>query len=291
MNWLNKRPKYVDYLLILAGTGCMALSIQWFYDPVGLVTGGFTGIAIIVKITSLSAMEGGIPLWFTNLVLNIPVFLAAYKIKGKRFVSRTGFATVLLSVWLYVIPALDMAQQDAMLASIFGGVISGIGIGFVLLARATTGGTDLVASLIQKKLRHYSIVQIMLVIDGLIVAVGLYVFGLQVGLYAVIAIYITSKVSDAWMEGLKFSKAAFIITNCHDQVAFALMEQLKRGATGLYAKGMYSGEEKCMLYCVVSKKEIVDLKEIVVAIDPRAFVIVSDAKEVLGEGFIEYGRI
>lgn len=178
-----------------------------------------------------------------------------------------------------------------MLASIFGGVISGIGIGFVLLARATTGGTDLVASLIQKKLRHYSIVQIMLVIDGLIVAVGLYVFGLQVGLYAVIAIYITSKVSDAWMEGLKFSKAAFIITNCHDQVAFALMEQLKRGATGLYAKGMYSGEEKCMLYCVVSKKEIVDLKEIVVAIDPRAFVIVSDAKEVLGEGFIEYGRI
>ncbi len=291
MRWLNKRPLYVDCLMIAAGTAGIALAIQWFYDPVGLVTGGFTGIAIIVKMTGASIAEDGIPLWFTNLILNIPVFLAALKMKGKRFVGRTGFATILLSVWLYVIPSMDMAQQDAMLASVFGGVISGIGMGFVLLARATTGGTDLVAVLIQKKIRHYSVVSIMQVIDGVIVLAGLYVFGPKVGLYAVIAIYITAKVSDAWLEGMKFSKAAFIITDYYSEVSKALMEQLKRGMTGLYARGMYSGEEKCMLYCVVSKKEIVDLKEIVVEIDPHAFVIVSDAREVLGEGFIEYGRI
>lgn len=291
IKWLGKKPPWADYLLILAGTGCMGLGIQWFYDPSGLVTGGFTGIAIIAKLASLSFVSGGIPLWLTNLALNIPVFLIALKVKGKRFVGRTGIATVLLSAWLYLIPSMDMAQQDPLLAAVFGGVISGVGIGLVLLARATTGGTDLMAVLIQKKLRHYSVVQIMQVIDGMVVLAGLYAFGLKTGLYAVIAIYIVSKVSDALMEGMKFSKAAYIITDHYDEMAKVLMEQLNRGVTGFHAKGMYSQNEKCILYCVVSKKEIVDLKEIVAKLDAKAFVIVSDAREVLGEGFIEYGRI
>lgn len=282
---MNKRLRCADYFMIAAGTGCVALGIQWLYAPIGLVTGGFSGIAIIVNAVSRDALEGGIPLWLTNLALNVPVFAAAYKVMGGSFVKRTGVATVLLSFWLYALPELDLTQQDPMLASIFGGVISGIGIGFVLLARATTGGTDLVAALIQKKLRHYSVVQIMQALDGAVVLSGLFVFGINVGLYAVIAIFITSKVSDAWMEGLKFSKAALVITDCYEQVAQAVMETLGRGVTGLYAKGMYSGEDKCILYCVVSKKEIVYLKEIAVNIDPDAFVIVSDAREVLGEGF------
>ena len=147
----------------------------------------------------------------------------------------------------------------------------------------------MVSALVQKKLRHYSVVQIMQIIDGIVVLAGLYAFGLQAGLYAVIAIFITSKVSDALMEGMHFSKAAFIITEQYERTAQALMERLNRGITGICATGMYSGEEKCMLYCVVSKKEIVDLKEIVVEIDPPACVIVSDAREVLGEGFLEYG--
>lgn len=288
MKLLNQKPPYVDYLLMVAGTGGIALGIQWFYDPGGFVTGGFTGIAIIVKRMSQGVAPGGIPLWLTNLALNIPVFLLALRLKGARFVGRTGFATVLLSVWLYVIPSMDMAQGDPMLIAVFGGVISGVGMGFVLLAKATTGGTDLVSVLIQKKLRHYSVVQILQIVDGAIVIAGLYTFGLTIGLYAVIAIFITSKVSDALMEGMKYSKAAFIITERYHQVAQALMGQLNRGVTGLYAKGMYSGGDRCMLYCVVSKKEIVDLKEIVVGIDRDAFVIVSDAREVLGEGFLEY---
>lgn len=291
MKWDKKRPLAADGVLMAVGTGLMALGIQWFYDPAGLVTGGFTGIAIIVKLVSAAPDQAGIPLWLTNLVLNIPVFLMAYRIKGKAFVVRTGFSTMLLSVWLYWIPAIDMTQKDPMLASIFGGVISGVGIGCVLLAKSTTGGTDLAAVLMQSRLRHYSVVQIMQVIDGLIVLAGLYAFGLRSGLYAVIAIFTVSKVSDALMEGLNYSKAAFIVTDQYVQTANALMERLSRGVTGFYAKGMYSGNEKCILYCVVSKKEIVGLKEIVAEIDREAFVIVSDAREVLGEGFIEDGRI
>lgn len=288
MKLLNKRRLYVDYLMLAVGTGCMALGIQWFYDPAGLVTGGFTGIAIIVRQMSSGIMEGGIPLWLTNLVLNIPMFLIGWRMKGRQFVGRTAVATVWLSVWLYIIAPVNMAQGDPLLAAVFGGVIMGVGIGLILLARATTGGTDMAAALIQSKLRHYSVVQIMQIIDGIIVLSGLYAFGLKAGLYAVIAIYITSKVSDALMEGMKYSKAAFIITDRHEEMAKALMEKLNRGITGISAIGMYSGNEKCMLYCVVSKKEIVDLKEIAVGIDSHAFVIVSDAREVLGEGFIEY---
>lgn len=288
MKLINQRPLYVDYVLIVVGTGCMSLGIQWFYDPCGLVTGGFTGIGIIVRRLTVDVAEHGIPLWMTNLLLNIPVFLIAYKVQGRKFVGKTAVATFLLSAWLYVIPAVDMAQSDFLLGSVFGGVISGVGMGLVLLSKATTGGTDMVAVLIQHKLRHYSVVQVMQLIDGIIVIAGLYAFGLKAGLYAVIAIFVSSKLSDALLEGMKYSKAAFIITDDHSQVAQALMEKLNRGVTGLRARGMYSGDEKCMLYCVVSKKEIVYLKEIVVGIDRNAFVIVSDAREVLGEGFIEY---
>ncbi|MDE6905111.1 MAG: YitT family protein [Lachnospiraceae bacterium] len=283
MKLYSNRPYYVDYLLLLLGTAMVALGIQWLYDPVGLVTGGFTGISIILK--SLSG--GRIPLWFTNIVLNIPVFLIAYRVKGKRFIGRTLFGTLMLSAWLYIIPATDMAKGDYVLAAIFGGVISGTGMGLVLLAKATTGGTDMVAVLIQKRMRHYSVVQIMQVIDGLVVLAGLYVFGVQAGLYAIVAIFVTSKMSDALMEGMKYTKTAFIITARAEDVANTIMERLDRGVTGLFAKGMYSGQEKCVLYCVVERKQIVELKDIVAEFDPDAFVIVSDAREVFGEGFIE----
>lgn len=283
MKLYSNRPYYVDYLLLLLGTAMVALGIQWLYDPVGLVTGGFTGISIILK--SLSG--GRIPLWFTNIVLNIPVFLIAYRVKGKRFIGRTLFGTLMLSAWLYIIPATDMAKGDYVLAAIFGGVISGTGMGLVLLAKATTGGTDMVAVLIQKRMRHYSVVQIMQVIDGLVVLAGLYVFGVQAGLYAIVAIFVTSKMSDALMEGMKYTKTAFIITARAEDVAKTIMERLDRGVTGLFAKGMYSGQEKCVLYCVVERKQIVELKDIVAEFDPDAFVIVSDAREVFGEGFIE----
>lgn len=287
MRIMNSRPWYVDYLFIFMGTGIMALAIQCIFEPIGLVTGGFSGIAIIIRKMTAGIVEGGVPLWLTNIALNVPVFIAALIIKGRKFLGRTVIGTVLLSFWLYVIPQVDLTQGDYMLSAVFGGVITGIGIGFVLLAKATTGGTDMVSALIQKYVRHYSVVQILQVIDGMVVLTGLYVFGLKPALYAIVAIFITSKVSDALMEGMKYSKAAFIITDCYKEIADAIMIQLDRGLTGLDATGMYSGDKKTVLYCVVSKKEIVELKDIVAKIDPKAFVIVTDAREVFGEGFLE----
>ena len=287
MRIMNSRPWYVDYLFIFMGTGIMALAIQCIFEPIGLVTGGFSGIAIIIRKMTAGIVEGGVPLWLTNLALNVPVFIAALIIKGRKFLGRTVIGTVLLSFWLYVIPQVDLTQGDYMLSAVFGGVITGIGIGFVLLAKATTGGTDMVSALIQKYVRHYYVVQILQVIDGMVVLAGLYVFGLKPALYAIVAIFITSKVSDALMEGMKYSKAAFIITDYYKEIADAIMTQLDRGLTGLDATGMYSGDKKTVLYCVVSKKEIVELKDIVAKIDPKAFVIVTDAREVFGEGFLE----
>lgn len=285
-----KRSVLWDYIFLIIGTALVAVSIQCIYDPISLVTGGFTGLAIVVKELTQSIYKGGIPLWMTNIVLNIPVFLLAFRMKGTRFIARTLCGTFLLSAWLYVIPPIDLTQGDYILAAVFGGCIGGVGMGLVLLAKATTGGTDMVATLIQQKLRHYSIVQIMQILDALIVLCGFYVFGIRAALYAIVAIFITSKMSDALMEGFKFSKAAFIITDKYEQVAKSILEDLERGVTGLQAKGMYSGKEKCMLYCVVSQKEIVRVKEIVAQVDPDAFVIVSDAREVLGEGFQEYTK-
>ena len=272
-----KRSPVWDYILMLVGTALIAVSIQCVYDPVSMVTGGFTGLAIIIKDVTGYLIPGGIPLWLTNLVLNVPLFLAALKIKGKRFIWRTIVGTLLLSLWLYILPLVDLTDGDYVLAA----------MGLVLLAKSTTGGTEMVATLIQHYYKHYSVVQIIQFLDGAVVVAGLFVFGVHAVLYAIVAIFVTSKVSDALMEGLKFSKAAFIITDHYEQVAKRIMTELERGVTGLRAKGMYSGAEKCMLYCVVSKKEIVQVKEIVREVDPDAFVIVSDAREVLGEGFQE----
>ena len=265
----------------MLGTALMAIAIQWIFDRVGLITGGFTGLTIIIRNLTEALLPGGIPLWLTNIVLNIPIFLYSYIRFGKNYIGKTGFATILLSVWLYLIPVIDMSGDDYMLAALFGGAFTGIGMALVLKAGATTGGTDMVAAIIQSHMRHYTVVQVMQVLDAAIVILGLYVFGLRPTLYAVVSIFVSTKISDAFLEGFKTSKAAFIITNRYEEVAERLMDELDRGVTGLQ-------EKKCVLYCVVSRKEIVRVKEIVNDVDSSAFVIVSDVREVLGEGFLEY---
>ena len=282
-----KKMKLKDILLIIIGTGLMAFAVASIFDPVSLITGGFSGLAIIIRQLSSQLIPGGIPLSVTNLALNIPFLLLAMKLKGFRYVLRTGFATIMLSFWLSVLPVVPIAGDDLLLSALYGGLIVGAGIGLVFVAQATTGGTDLIAALIQHFLRHYSTASIMWILDTLIVLFGAYLFGIQMTLYAIIAIYLTSRVADGLIDGLKFSKAAFIITENPDQVATLLMEDLDRGVTGISATGMYSGTAKNMLLCVVSKKEIVMLKELTKECDPNAFVIVTDVREVLGEGFIE----
>lgn len=278
----EKKMAFRDYILIILGTFIMGFAIKNIYDPVGLVTGGFTGIAIILK------KQLGIALWVTNTVLNIPLFLAAVKLKGWQFIKRTLVATVSLSASLYIIPEITFLTDELLLAALFGGIISGVGVGLVFISRSTTGGTDMLAALIQRALPHYSLAQIMQVLDALVVLIGASVFGITYALYALISIYAVTKVSDGLVEGMKFSKVAFIISPKTEEIAQAIMDQMDRGVTALNAKGMYSGLSRDMLFCVVSKKEIVQLKELVVGHDSQAFVIVSDAREVLGEGFIEF---
>jgi len=267
---------------MVVGAFIMGFAIKNMYDPVGLVTGGVSGIAIILK------RLAGVPLWITNTVLNLPLFLAAWKVKGWQFIKNTAVATIALSVSLYVIPEMKFLTEDVFLAALFGGILSGLGTGLVFMASATTGGTDTLAALIQRKLRHYSLAKIMQVLDGMVVLAGATVFGIPYALYAFIAIYALSKVSDGILEGLNFSKQAFIISERYQEIGNAIMTRMNRGATAIDAVGMYSGIGRKLVFCVVSKKEIVRLREIVQEFDKQAFVIVSDVREVFGEGFIEY---
>ncbi|MDO4268530.1 MAG: YitT family protein [Eubacteriales bacterium] len=271
-----------DYVLIVIGSFIMGFAIKNIYDPIGMVTGGASGVAIIVK------EKLGTELWVTNTLINIPLFLAAAKLKGWHFMQRTLAATAALSVSLGVIPEMPFLMDDLVLTALFGGMISGVGTGLVLSCQATTGGTDMLAALIQRRLPHYSIAQIMQVLDAAVVLAGATVFGITYAMYALIAIFVLTKVSDGLAEGMKISRIAFIITDRSDEISRVIMDEMERGATGIPARGMYSGEKKDILFCVVSKKEIVQLKELVVGHDPQAFVIVSDAREVLGEGFIEF---
>lgn len=287
----GKKLKYMDYLLIIVGTCLMAVAVISAFDKAGMVTGGFSGVAIIVKEWTESLVPSGIPLWITNMALNIPLFFLGMRIGGYQFVKKALVGELCLSFWLAVLPGcipdFNLAGNDLLLAAVYGGVIQGVGIGLVFLGQGTTGGTDMMAALIQRKLKHYSIAQIMQFIDGLVVVVGMYVFGVYKALYAIIAVYLVTKVTDGMIEGLKFSKGAYIITEKADQVSHMIINEMDRGVTGLKGVGMYSGQDKLMLFCVVNKKEIVTLKEKVDMIDPDAFVIVCDVREVHGEGFIE----
>ena len=276
-----------NYLFMVVGTALMAFSIASVFDPVSLITGGFSGLSIIVRQLTEPLVPGGIPLSVTNLALNIPFLLLTVKLKGFRYLLRTGFATVALSFWLSVLPVIPIAEGDLLLSALYGGLFMGAGIGLVFVAQSTTGGTDLIAALIQHFLPSYSISTLMWILDTLIVLLGAYLFGIQMTLYAIIAIYLTSHVADGLIEGLKFSKAAFIITRKPDELSATLMQELDRGVTGISAMGMYSREAKNMLLCVVARKQIVQLKELAKECDPGAFVIVTDVREVLGEGFIE----
>ena len=283
----GKKPVGLDYLMIIVGTGLMSLAINSVFDAAGMVTGGFSGIAIIIKAWTKNLIEGGIPLWVTNCVLNLPLFVIAWKVRGFSFIKRAILGEISLSVWLAIQPVWNLAGNDLLLSALYGGVIQGVGIGLVFLGGGTTGGTDMMAAIIQKFLKHYSIAQIMQVIDAMVVLVGMYVFGVHKALYAIIAVYLVTKVSDGLIEGLKFSKAAYIITGKPKEISDMIINDLDRGVTGINARGMYSGQDKLMLFCVVNKKEIIMLKEKVDKIDPEAFVIVTDAREVHGEGFIE----
>lgn len=272
---------------MVVGTALMSQAIGNVFGSANLVTGGFSGLAIIIRGMSEYFLGTGIPLWLSTLVLNIPLFFAAGLMKGWKFLRKTLFASLMLSFWLWFFPSFLFVENDLFLSSIFGGILMGIGIGMVLMAGATTGGTDLLAALICTRVRHMSIVFVMQMIDGVIILAGAYFFGFSLALYAIVAICVSTWVSENLIEGAKFAKVVYIITDRPSQVAEEILHDLNRGLTGINATGMYSGEDRRMLFCVVSRKEIVQVKDIVRHADPKAFLIVSDVREALGEGFVE----
>lgn len=276
------------YLIITVGSILMALANNLIFEPMELVTGGVSGIAIVIKEWTSSLVSGGIPVWLTNLALNIPLYLLATKMRGFKFLITTLYGTITYILAMMLLPVVDLGIEDFLLVSIMGGVICGIGIGLVFSVQASTGGTDLLAYIIQHKNKHLSVPVVMTCVDGVVIAIGALVFGLGNALYAIIAVFIIAKVSDGMLEGLKFAKMAYIISDEYSKIADAILHQMDRGVTGISATGMYSNKEKKMLFCVVSKKEIVKITEIAQRIDPKSFVIVSDVREVMGEGFIEY---
>ena len=276
------------YLIIMIGAILMGVSVNFIFEPMELVTGGVAGLAIVAKELSARFVDGGIPVWLFTAVVNVPLFLMATKIRGGRFLLSSLFGTVVYTLAMLLLPIVDLQLEDYLLASILGGAIGGMGIGLVFSVQGSTGGTDLAAYILQHKNKHMSVPQLLIFVDGIIILLGAVTFGIGNALYALISIFIATKVSDGILEGLKFAKMAYVISDHYKDIADAILLQMDRGVTGISATGMYSNKDKKMLFCVVSKKEIIKIVDIAKKIDPDSFVIVTDVREVMGEGFIEF---
>lgn len=283
----DKKKSLKEYIFIMAGVLLLAFSIKKFLEPNSLVTGGATGLGIIGQNIAQKYFGFTYPLWLSNLIINAPLFIIAAKVLGVKFLRRTMFATFFLSAALYLvefIPALPM-ENDLLLSAVFGGALSGTGIGITFANSATTGGSDIAAMLVHHYKKHISVSKILFFMDAAVIVTGAFIFGLNKALYAIIYVFISSKMVNTILEGLSFAKVAFIISDYSQEIGEKLLTSLERGVTALSGKGMYTGQAKNVVMCVVSTKELVTLKTLVSETDKNAFVIVSDVREVLGEGF------
>lgn len=279
-DFLNK-SELKNYLMIMVGITILAIGINVYYSPQHLVTGGISGLAIILDYVFK------IPLWLTNIIVNIPLFVVGIKIKGMDFAKKSIFGAAYVSVALWYTSFIPKVQADLLIASVFGGLFVGAGVGLVLRSSGSTGGTDLLAIIIKHYLKKIPINQIMMCIDGMIVLVGLFVFGVEKAMYALISIFIVSKVVNTLVEGVNYSKQVHIISEKSDEIAQELMKHLNRGITSINGKGVYTGKNKDILYIVCSTEELIDLQRIVREVDKEAFIIINDVREVVGRGFTE----
>ncbi len=278
------------YAEMIVGTLLMAVAINFFFEPVEMVPGGFTGLAIILQHLTGRVIPGGIPVWMGNIFLNIPLILIAIKVRGWAFMRRTLAASVLFSLWLFLIPQIDFANGNLFLIAVFGGAFMGVGLGLVFLGKATTGGTDTVAALFQKLMPQVSVARILPYLDGAIILLAMFLIGIEVSLYAVITVVLSGRIADEIITGSRNACCAYIISEKKTEIANEIMNGLNRGVTQLSGTGMYTGSEKPVLFCAISPRETVALKDLVFQIDEKAFLIMSDAREVRGEGFMEYSR-
>ncbi|MCY1118111.1 YitT family protein [Bacillus safensis] len=266
-----------NYLFILIGSAIVAIGFNTLLLPNQIAAGGVSGISTIMQSFGFEAA-------YVQWGLNIPLFIAGFYLLGGTFGVKTLVGSIFLPFMVFVTRHIAPVTHEALLAAIFGGVVIGIGIGLVFLGNGSTGGTALAAKIINKY-TGLTLGTCLAMMDGLIVLVAMTVFGIEEGLYAVIGVFISSKTIDVVQAGFSHSKMAMIITGHEDEVRQAVFDQIDRGVTKISAVGGYTDHDRPILMCVVGQSQFTKLKQVVKAIDASAFVIVMDAKEVLGEGF------
>ena len=277
----RKTQLLIEMLYITLGSLIVAIDVNWVFVPSQTVTGGVTGVAILLHFLF------SIPISVSSFLINIPLFIAGYRfLGGREFALKTLYGIIALTIFLQLTEMLHNypLTSNTLLASIYGGLLLGAGLGIVFRGRATTGGTDLAARLMQT-ITGLSAGKMLLVIDGAIIAAAGVVFGVDRVLYALICLFITSKTIDLVQQGVAVGKVAYIITDQKEAVRNAILFTLDVGCTEVPAYGGFTGAQRAMLMVVVARSEVSRLKETVRQFDPKAFVIVSDAQEVLGEGF------
>ncbi len=284
---------FKDYSLIVIGAFILAVGFVYFISPHRIVPGGVYGIAIVVHYMSagwFSFWPEGIPIGLFGLILNIPLTIAGIKILGPRFGVKTVVGFVLSSVFMDTITYLRVDGDaplvaDILLSCVFGGVLVGFGLGLIFKARATSGGSDIIAMIIAKYTR-IQLGQLMIYVDSTIVLLSLVAFkDWQIPLYSWVVIYITGRAIDLVLEGSDYNKALLIISEKHEDIRNKILVDLERGGTYLKGTGMFTGNDKHIIYTVVSRREVAILEEYISQIDPDAFITVMDTHEILGEGF------
>ncbi len=269
-----------DYFMVTVGCALMAVSFNMFCVPNQIAPGGFSGLAAVGNYVF------GVPIGLTTFVMCVPLFLFLFKDMGLRSFIKSLFGTGMFSLIVDLTSGLPPLVNDILLASVFGGIVLGLGLGIVFRFRGTTGGTDLLAMLLYKKFSSITIGTWLLLIDFCVVAIAGIVLGkIEIALYSVITIYASMKMIDLLQDGVNYLKAFYIFSANPDSLKEAIFERLNRGVTYIKAVGGYTNQSKDILLCVVKRNQISELKEIIKETDPSAFVMLSEVYEVLGEGF------
>jgi uncharacterized membrane-anchored protein YitT (DUF2179 family) len=282
-----------DYSFIVVGAFILAIGYVYFISPHKIVPGGVYGVAIVVHYLTegyFSFWPEGIPIGLFGLVLNIPLTYAGIKILGPKFGIKTIVGLVLASVFMDGVTLLRAdgsapLVDDVLLSCVFGGVLIGFGLGLIFKSRATSGGSDIIA-MILAKYTNIQLGQLLIYVDSVIVLIGLMAFqDWKIPLYSWLVIYITGRAIDITMEGRDYNKALFIISKEHEKIKENILIDLERGGTYLHGSGMYTDENKKVIFTIVSRREVAILEQYIHSIDPDAFITVMDTREILGEGF------
>lgn len=271
---------FFDFLQIVIGTMIMAIGVSLFLLPNQLSSGGFTGIATIFYYLL------NFPMGLTIIALNIPLFILSWIKKGGVFLVKGVLGTSLLSIFIDIFDKYPAITSDKLLACIYGGIIMGLGTSLVLKAGASTGGTDMLAYIIREYKPTYRTGSLIVIIDIIIVTLNVIFFKkIEIGLYSAITIYLMGKMIDVVFEGINFTKIIYIVSDKYLEISNKITGHVGRGLTGIYSKGMYTQEEKIMLWCIASRNEAMIIKQISKKIDPSAFIVISNAREAFGRGF------